>query len=375
MERWYGTLHDQFCRSMPSYVGKDPASKPQGYAKLDTRADAPGWAQTRERIGAYIRAFNASADHQVIDLVDDRGARLSPDQAMTQWCTTLRAFDRVALELLLLHHGRPVTVTKRGVSITVAGTLRHYGMFASELTAYQHTGKRVRPAYDPTDTRTVRVFDDVTNRLICIASENEIGGSAGPVGREKISQFNRQLSARKKALKDVGLGVFAPTVTALEAMHAQGELPERGEPTTETVAPVTTRFDGQDSDLQQHTMKQAVGAEHEPAPRRDPDGPKHRPKREDLLERIDPADRLDDPLPLPTPAPETPEEDLDHHEPEDGPGPIGRIGGPPEVASEDSPEVVPEDADDALVFQIDEFDGTDTDDAPRDLLKDLFDED
>ena len=256
------------------------------------------------RLTGFTRAYNARSNHQIEDLFhSSSGVKLSPDAAMAAWCTTRRVFNEGSLDLLLLHHDRAVKVGKRGVRVTVAGEVYYYGLMQPELLPYQGGRRKVRPAYDPRDMRSVKVFD-------------EIGGQEGAVGRQQMAALERKVRGHQKALKQVGLdGVIpAASLSALELMADRGELaPGSGvlEPVTELVAPVATGYDQAAKHVQRHELKAAAGAEHDHLPERKAQRP-----RPDLLARIDPAGGFD-------------REDEDDAEPcdDDGPAePLVRIG-------------------------------------------------
>lgn len=327
MERWFGTLHDQFDRTWPTYCGPDTASKPDGLAeRMADLRNVPTIDELHERFDRYVAAYNANADHQITDLAD-RGVRLSPSAAMQTWCTEVRAFDRGALELCLLHHGRDVTVGKQGVGITVAGRLWYFGLshgaLQPELLAYQGTGRKVRCAYDPRDLRTVRVFDAQTKSIVCDARSNDFGGMQGPVGRQFVAEWHRGQRQHHKQLEAAGLGRVMPRLSAREQLALGVDLPDIVEPSTRTIKPVRTGFEEAAKDAQRHDLKKAAGAEHDeaPAPRRGlPD-----------LEKF-----------LSSPP-------LSAREDDDAVAPLARIGDdappPPEVAPAPEPVVI-DDADD-----------------------------
>lgn len=326
-ERWYGTLHNWLCKTMPSYVGKDTASKPHDHAEKIKAGKAPNWQQAWQRVSKFVLAYNNHAEHQVQDLRED-GVSLSPNQAMAAWCRERRVFNDGALDLLLLHHDRPVTVTKRGVRVTIAGEVYHYGLMHPELIPYQGTRRRVRPAYDPQDVSSIKIFDEETNRLICVAHLNDKGGHTGELGRQKLSAFKRRSREHQKALKQVGLdGMIPAAVSALELRMERGELPESPEPVTESITPVSTRFDSQENQRQRAEMKAAAGAEHDELPtrrpiRRDilaaldaetPTAPTNNKEQDDLFDELAPLGRIGcaPTTPSPTPSPdESQEEDL-----------------------------------------------------------------
>ncbi|MEO0477347.1 MAG: Mu transposase C-terminal domain-containing protein, partial [Planctomycetota bacterium] len=271
MERWYGYLHDNLERSVPTYCGKDTTSKPAGLEKrLADLKQVPTYEVIHERLSDWVDGYNRRADHNIEDLVDD-GIRVSPMESMAAWCDTRRMFGeteehgRQVLDLLLMHHDRPVSVQKTGVRVTVAGQKLYYGLehgvIMPELRGYQgRTKKKVRCAYDPHDLSTVHVYDDADGRLLCIAPNNL--GEGG--GRQRVSEAHRAIREHHKHLKAAGLGGVLPKLSVLEYQLAGGELPEAPEPTTKSIKPVQTGFEQAAKDKQRHEMRNAAGAEHKP---------------------------------------------------------------------------------------------------------------
>lgn len=271
MERWYGYLHDNFERGFPTYCGKDTVSKPAGLeSRLANLPEVPTYEHLHERLTDWIDAYNRRADHNIEDLNDD-GIRISPMQAMASWCDTRRIFgeddehEQQILDLLLMHHDRPVSVGKSGVAVTVAGKKVYFGLMHGvlipELRGYQgRTKKKVRCAYDPQDLSSVYVYDDATGRLIALAPNNQTPTGAG--GRQRVAESHRAIRAHHKMLSDAGINRGKPQLSALEFQLAMGELPEAPEPATKSIKPVQTGFEDAAKDKQRHEMKQAAGAEH-----------------------------------------------------------------------------------------------------------------
>lgn len=268
-ERWYGTLHDQFDRTFTTYAGKDPMSQPAGLnERLADLKQVPTYEHVHARLSDYIDAYNRRDDHQIQDLAED-GIRLSPAQAMAAWCDTRRMFGeddehhRQVLDLLLMHHERPVSVGKSGVRVTVAGKAMHYGLkhgvLLPELRGYQgRVKKKVRAAYDPRDLSAVHIYDDATGQLLCIAENNR--GEQG--GRQRVAESHRAIRQYHKDLKAVGMDKVIPKQSMLERQLMSGDLPEAPEPATKSVKPVRTGFDDAAKQAQRHQMKKAAGAEH-----------------------------------------------------------------------------------------------------------------
>ena len=77
---------------------------------------------------AFIDDHNHNADHAIDDL-SDNGVKISPNRRIyANWCGTRRVMaDPAALDLLLAHWSKPLTVGRNGISLTIGGRTLHYG--------------------------------------------------------------------------------------------------------------------------------------------------------------------------------------------------------------------------------------------------------
>ena len=108
--------------------------------------------------------------------------RLSPDQAYASWAETRRIHDPAALDLLLQFWVKPVPVTRRGITINIAGESISYGMNNPALSPFKaikrEDRKSVLVSFDPHDLATVRCYD-TDYRFICTVAMNDVGGGPG----------------------------------------------------------------------------------------------------------------------------------------------------------------------------------------------------
>ena len=262
METWYRPLHGTFDRTFPTWCGSKPAEKPEYLEHLLANRPhcIPAFEPVRGRLGNWIEAGNARQEHQIEDLVQD-GARLSPAAAMAAWCTVRRRLaDPSALDLLLQHWHRPVTVGAHGVRIAPLGASLAYGAF--DVALGPHKGRQVLVSYDPNDLRQVRVWD-MQGKYIATCAQNEVGGLAGEVGRRHLSEAMRRKRAYNNALKVVGADRYAQIMTAAE-LAAEAARAERTPPPSvqpERLRIVQTHADHQSERVRAGDRRMAVGAE------------------------------------------------------------------------------------------------------------------
>lgn len=92
IERFFQTKGKQLDAFLPGYRGPAPEHRPESLAKLEK--ESPETLLTldeyRRHVEHWISEYNASADHCKDDLTDDRGRKLSPDEAMRRWCVSRR---------------------------------------------------------------------------------------------------------------------------------------------------------------------------------------------------------------------------------------------------------------------------------------------
>lgn len=205
IERWFGTVHNDFDREWPSYAGYDAAEldKMERAERLENTMDLPTIEQVREKFAAWFDAYNHRADHNIDDLVDAHTSeRLSPIEFYDRYLPALRVVRSDSLLLLEQVFTRPLTVHKWGISLKIAGKVVRYGEHAVELRELMGSGRQVRVSYDESDLRSVRVFDEDW-RLICIAGENgRHGGLADdPIRREDLQAAMTKRREIKRDLK------------------------------------------------------------------------------------------------------------------------------------------------------------------------------
>jgi transposase InsO family protein len=273
LERWFRTL-ESFCKTFDTYTGDGVDTKPERLAEvLASPALVPTFDAVYERIKTHIEGNNSRTDHAIDDLVNN-GVPVSPADAYARWAATKRVMaDPASLDLLMQHWNRPTTVTRNGVSITVAGKALHYGNTEQALhpfKALKAADRRpVNISFDPHDLRTVRVFDE-DFRFICTAAMNQLGGRGPEITRETVAESARQQARYAKSLKHVAEYGLTSTLTSEEHLAAVADQQQTDRQSPADAGPamriIRTPLDGQSAELHHQDVRQAVGSESVPFP-------------------------------------------------------------------------------------------------------------
>jgi transposase InsO family protein len=309
-ERFFGDLAS-FARLFDEFCGINSETKPDRLAEiLANPAGITTFEAAQRRLGDFIDGYNNNADHQIDDL-SEGGVKLSPNSAFARWCDTRRVMaDPAALDLLLAHWHKPVTVGRNGISLTIGGRVLHYGHVCEALRPFKALHKRDRPAvnvsYDPSALESVRVYDSQF-RFVAIAPMNRVGGIVKGMTRADHAETHRQMAAYRKSLKHQAEYSLTSVLTPEEQLaNATAKRHQAGRQAAEqaaqpaSIVAVQTPLDGQSKQLRKHELRLAIGGDSlsEPERRRldmvdkltsfrTPAAPKtNRPLRPDLLEQI-----------------------------------------------------------------------------------------
>ncbi|MEM9415371.1 MAG: transposase [Planctomycetota bacterium] len=193
LERWFGTMHDQFDKFFPTYCGPTVVDKPEDLAKRckEQPQIVPHFDTVLKELQAFIDEYN-----------DDTAMRsgavgLSPNEAMQRLPHTIRTFhDKSVLNDCMGMWSKPVSVGRNGVRICPGNVAYTFGRHEPAIRALIRTGKKVHVRYDPEDMRQVEVYDANGSHL-CTAPSNAPVGNA-PV---KHDDMKRVMNERKRRSK------------------------------------------------------------------------------------------------------------------------------------------------------------------------------
>ena len=270
IERFFDTFDKQFCKTVPTYCGKDTARRPEELHEQLQREDVQREALSLEdfaaKAGVWIEQIYNHQVHQ-----GDGMAGRSPAEVLGTR-TSRRVIDKNVLDLLLRVWSGELIVGKNG--ITWKGL--QFGQYDAAILSHQ--GKRVRVAYAPDDLRTVTVYDAATMKLLAIAEQNKLI-AYGKAGEEDLREAMKQKARARRAAaayKDTRLAA-AMDLTNLTLAAGQARVAQRATTAAAAAAeqvqhlrPVVTPLDGQgelhrQKELQRQ-LRKAAGAENQPQP-------------------------------------------------------------------------------------------------------------
>ncbi len=278
LERWFRTL-EAVCKTFETYTGDGVDTTPERLnGVLAFPGKVPTFAAVESRVAAHIAGYNAGTEHTRADLTDDDGRPVSPADAYARGCPTRRVLaDPHALDLLMQHWHRPVTVGRNGITLAVKGQPVHYGQFDLALTPFKALRKAdrrpVNVTFHPHDLGTIRVYDEQL-RFVCTAAMNQVGGRGTGITQETVAETARQKARHKRALKHVAEYGLTATLTHEEHLAAtaaeqreQGRTPPPpGDDDPPSLRIVRTPLDGQAADVGREERRMAVGSESVPFP-------------------------------------------------------------------------------------------------------------
>jgi hypothetical protein len=155
IERWFGRVADQFCRTFPTYCGKDTVSKPEGLE--DRLKQAPTLEEFKEKFALWLEHDY----HQSIHHGD--GMDGVPAEVWKANLVTKRTAPADVLELLLWPRFGPLTIGRNGVC--------HKGLWYGQSDLIGRQGEKVYVRVNPEDLSSVRVYD-LAGKIICVANAN-----------------------------------------------------------------------------------------------------------------------------------------------------------------------------------------------------------
>jgi len=265
LERFFDTLDCRFCKTVPTYCGKDSGRKPEDLAAyLESKeglADAYDLESFAELVGRYIEAYNNSP-HSGVGM-DGR----TPAEVFSTR-TRQRVLLDGALELLCMVWSKEQTIGRNGVRLKGV----YYGQYDMEL--FTHQNKRVRVAYDPDDLRRVYVYDARTLRLLAVAEQNQLMQYGKAVAEEDLREAMRQQRHAAKVARQfrdsrlaANMDLTSLTLRAMEDAAAKRRAEIAGEHREGPIIhrPVRTPLDAQAREAERQKarkqLKRAVGAE------------------------------------------------------------------------------------------------------------------
>lgn len=210
LERWFGTMTDQFSRYLPGYCGKDNKARPFG---LDEQAMADrGELLDIEELAVLFETY-VDIYHNTIHST----LGMTPLQKYTHTPKVREGIpDERTLDICLMDVEK-AKVYSSGIQRFGTGSRRRYYTHP-ELDKY--VGRTVVIRYDPNRIGELLVFNPSNGQYICTATNREL--LAWDATQDDISKHMRKRATRKKEVKENLRNIKEHTLEASIAKRQAG---------------------------------------------------------------------------------------------------------------------------------------------------------
>lgn len=190
MERWFGTMTDQFARYLPGYCGNDNKARPYG---LDEQAMAErGELLDIEELCVLFETYVDSYHNTIHSSLG-----MTPLQKYERTPKVRQGLpDERTLDICLMDMEKAKVYTS-GIQRFGTGSRRRYYSHP-ELDKY--VGRWVVIRYDPNRIGELLVFNPTNGQYICTATNREL--LAWDATQDDVSKHMRKRAARKKEVKE-----------------------------------------------------------------------------------------------------------------------------------------------------------------------------
>lgn len=257
VERFFGTLEGQFSRTLPTYCGNKPGSRPENLQAILEGGAVPTLDEARADLADWVDIYHRTPH---------AGDGMDGATPLDVWKTAsvLRRAGADQLAFLMQVHG-VYKVGSKGIGLRIHGKTIRYGAAEPKLMRYR--GRRVLVTIDPDDYSTCCAWEGDATRRRFIARLESNRGIHPLTTAEEVRDVAAQTRGRDKRLRQAHREAMraTPDVCAeLKARRRQRAAALRATGTdhaTADVRLVQTGFEGAAG-----TARKALAAAPAPAP-------------------------------------------------------------------------------------------------------------
>ena len=237
-ERFFGTVHAQFCKSFSTYCGATPSQKPEDLLKRIQRGELS--PPTREDVAAqfteWLETYHQTP-HSSLEITQNRLARkLTPAEAFISLNPIPRRTASDEELAILLSREATVRVPKKRSSMIRFEGVR-YRDEAGALRPY--AGKTIRVRICENDAGALHSLDEAGN-VICRLEAIQLKG----LSREDLREFSRKQRVKSRELRKLARAYAEPPLSIeemgaieMQRRHAEAAAGQRRAAGGEIVAP------------------------------------------------------------------------------------------------------------------------------------------
>ncbi len=189
VERWFGTMTDQFARYLPGYCGSDNKKRPHGLneKKMCERGELLTLEELYLLLEFYIDIYHHT-EHSALGMSPAEKYELTPP--VREGLPDERTMD------ICLMNSDKVKVSASGIQrFGTKGKRRWYHHPALE----NYVGRKVVIRYDPNRIGELLVFDPGTGNYVCTATNKEL--LTWGASEDDLKEFIKKRSKRRKEVK------------------------------------------------------------------------------------------------------------------------------------------------------------------------------
>lgn len=210
MERWYGTMTDQFSRYLPGYCGKDNKHRPYGLDEqaLAQRGELLDMEELCALFETYVNVYHNTV-HSSLGITPLQKYERTPK--VRQGIPDERTLDICLMDM------EKAKVYNSGIQRFGSGNRRRY---YTHKMLDKFTGRWVVIRYDPNRIGELLVFNPTDGQYVCTATNREL--LAWDATQDDISKNMRKRASRKKEVKETLRGTRENTLAATIAKRQAG---------------------------------------------------------------------------------------------------------------------------------------------------------
>lgn len=218
IERTFYTLKEHISKLFSSYCGGKPDERPESLKRQIKNGNIPTDSEFRKRVDTLIEG---------IYNLEDYGGSEKKYKGYTRlevWNESIKHVkQRIAgeedLNLLLMRSSGYQKVKRSGVFITIAGEKLWY----SHQEAWKYKDNEVYLRYDPTDLKSVRLYDTEDKYLFTWELERDLQLNFIESNTLDLATASEKVAANKKAIRNYAKGLTEnlPTAYRIDALDFQ----------------------------------------------------------------------------------------------------------------------------------------------------------
>lgn len=206
IERTFYTVKNQFSKLWDGYCGGTILERPESLKRRIKNGQLPCDYEIREIFNAWIdNDFN----QQNYGGSEQKYKEMSRLEVWEKTCPEIRKAPESTLNLMLMRSTRKQKIKRNGVYVTICGEKI---WFTEPHETIMNLEKEVYVRYDPSDLRTVRIYNAETDKyMFTWNNADQLMIDYLEENQEKISDANALIRETKKFVREQAKG----TVTAL----------------------------------------------------------------------------------------------------------------------------------------------------------------